>query len=126
MSQSARKLLTEEQRLVVRHQALADLYVLQWTLEMSLGTWEAPRRYLTSVRNRSRLNRSLDLLQQAGEDVPRWLYQQGPLYPGALRNSKTGRPIGAFSLASLLGTITEVRQLFNADLEAAPPQRESP
>ena len=120
MSQSAPEFLTEEQRLWLRHQALGDLRDLQRTLEMSLGTWEAPRRYLTSVHNRNRLNRSLDLLQQAGEDVPSWLYKQGPLYPAALRNTKTGRIVDAVSLASLLGKITEARELFDAEPTKGP------
>ena|SRR5829696_1506044 len=98
MSHFARELLTEERRLQLRHQALGDLRDLQRKLETSFGTWEAPRRYLTSVHTRNRLNHSLDLLHQAGEVVPPWLYKQGPLYPGALRNSKTGRPVDAVSL----------------------------
>ena len=113
MSQFALEFLTEEQRLRLRHQALGDLRDLQRKLETSFGTWEAPRRYLTSVHTRNRLNHSLDLLHQAGEEVSPWLYKQAPLYPGALMNSKTGRPVDAVSLASVLGKITEARALFD-------------
>src|SRR5829696_6736970 len=120
MSHFARELLTEEQRLQLRHQALGDLRDLQRKLETSFGTWEARRRYLTSVHNRNRLNHSLDLLHQAGEEVPPWLYKQGPLYPGALRNSKTGRPVDAVSLARVLDKITDARELFDVAADADP------
>lgn len=125
MPQRSRECLTEEQRLRLRHQALADLGVLQ-QLETALGTWQAPRRYLTSVRNRDRLNCSLDLLTRAGEDVPLWLYKRGPLYPGALRNTKTGRFVDAVSLASVLGKITEARELFDAGTDEVVTPLESP
>ncbi len=69
---------------MLREQALADLRETQRTLEMARGTWEAPQRYLTSVRNRDRLNHSLDLLQQAGEDVPPWLYKLWTALSGSL------------------------------------------
>ena len=109
---------------MLREQALADLRELQRTLEMARGTWEAPQRYLTSVRNRDRLNHSLDLLQQAGEDVPPWLYKCGPLYPGALMNRTTGRPMDAVSLASVLGKITEARELFDIEASSVDPDPE--
>ena len=111
-----REPLSEEQRVTLHNQALASLRELQ----RELGTTDAPRRYLTPIRNRDRLHRFLDQLMRSGEDVPPWLYHHGPLYPGALRNRKTGHPVDAVSLANLLGKVTESRQLFDAGNDAPP------
>ena len=109
--------LTQEQRLARRNQALAGLRDLQRALERSLGARSASPRYLTPIHNRDRLNRALDLLKQAEEDVPPWLYHRGPIYPGALRSTRTERPLDAVSLASVLGKTMEARELFDMEIE---------
>ena len=126
MPRRHREPFTEEQRGMLRAQALANLHELQRKLERSLKRRDPAPRYLTSVRNRNRLNHSLDLLQQAGEEVPPWLYHHGPLYPGALRGTRTGRPLDAVSLASLLGKIREARELFDPETEGLLSHPESP
>ena len=126
MPRRRRERLTEEQRVVLRAQAIAGLRDLQRDLERSPKRCSNAPRYLTPVGNRDRLNRCLDLLQRAGEDVPPWLYKRGPVYPGALRNAKTGLPLDTVSLASLLGKVMEARDLFDAETDGNPLHPESP
>jgi hypothetical protein len=125
MPRRSREPLTEEQRFATRHQALAGLRELQQDLERSLKRRNNAPRYLTAVGNRDRLNRVLDTLQRAGKDVPPWLYHRGPLYPGALRSTRTGRPVDAISLASVLGKTREARALFDPETAGPPTHPES-
>ena len=118
--------LTDEQRVALRGQALAGLHALHRDLERSLGRRNRAPMYLTPIRNRNRLNRALDLLKRAGEEVPPWLYHRGPVYPGALRGPRTARPVDAVSLAGLLGKTREARDLFDAETEGVPPHPDSP
>jgi hypothetical protein len=116
--------LTEAQRLRLREQALTGLRELQQTLELSRQRPNAPPRYLTPVAHRDRLNRALDLLRQAGEEVPPGLYQRGPVYSGTFTNTKTGRLVDGVSLAGILAKITEARDLFAAESGEVSPDLE--
>ncbi len=126
MARRPEKPLTEEQRLTLRAQALAELRELQRTLERWRARPNAPPRYLTPVAHRHRLNRALDLLRHAGEAVPLELYQRGPVYPGAFMSTKTGRPVDGVSLAGLPAKIAEARERFDTETDGIPPQPESP
>jgi len=95
----------------------------RWDCSSGDGTKDGgfPTAVSHPVRNRDRLNRCLDRLPRAGEDVPPWLDKHGPVDPGALRSRRTGDPVDAISLASLCGKTREARDLFDREPPAVPP-----
>jgi hypothetical protein len=126
MARRPEKPVTEEQRLALRAQALAELRELQRRVEHSCARPNAPPRYLTPVAHRDRFNHCLNLLRHAGEAVPLELYQRGSVYSGAFMSTKTGRPVDGVSLAGLLAKIAEARERFDSETDEVLSEPESP
>jgi hypothetical protein len=99
----------------LRAEALCQLRWQQAVWERQLAAHHLGTPSLVPRAERAGLNHALELLREAGEEVPSWLYQHGSL---VRTTDAMGRTQVSVSLARLVADITRVLEWFDPEPSA--------